>query len=102
MENLLKSNCFIKYKKIIFSNSIDKDKSIEISNKYILENNNKEIIKKKIINKNTELNKEYLNYQDFILNILIELRNFDELNGTNLFKKISYNDLNTFILKNTV
>ena len=34
--------------------------------------------------------------------MLFELRDFDEKNGTDLFKNISYNNLNTFILKNNL
>lgn len=98
MQNIIKSESFIKYNKINFLKSIDKDK---IENK--IEDNNKETIikKKKVINKNIDLHQyDFLTHQDFILNILMELRFFDELNGTNLFKNISYSSLNTFILKN--
>ena len=98
MQNIIKSESFVKYNKINFLKSIDKDK---IENK--IEDNNKETIikKKKVINKNIDLHQyDFLTHQDLILNILMELRNFDELNGTNLFGKISYSSLNTFILKN--
>ena len=100
MQNILKPDSFIKYSNIKFQNLIRKDDNTFENNIF-----NKEIInkKKKVINKSIYLHQvDFLNHQDFILNILMELRTFDESNGTDLFKNISYNNLNTFILKNTL
>jgi len=48
--------------------------------------------------KNSKLN-SFLQDQELILDILLELRNFDEKNGTDLFKNINYTNLRKFILK---
>ena len=50
--------------------------------------------------KNKYIKESLIDHQDYILDILFELRNYDETNGTNLFNNISYTNLNTFILKN--
>lgn len=82
----------------------------------ILENVNREFKYKNEIknNMNTNYHKKNLNNikditltssfnsQEFVLDMLLELRDFDEKNGTDLFKNIIYKDLNNFILKNKI
>jgi hypothetical protein len=95
MQNILKSESFVKYNNIKINNFEN-----ELYNDF---NNRVNFMNKKIVNvQNKSKNINFLKHQDYILNMLLELRNFDEKNGTELFKNISYNNLNTFILKNTV
>jgi hypothetical protein len=82
MSTILKKDSFVNFKKINFKFLFNENK---ISVPYSL--NNKNIF---IINEN-------LNKQDFVLNVLEELRDFDNKNGTELFKNILYNDLKKFI-----
>lgn len=95
MQNILKSESFVKYNNIKINN---------FKNEFYNEFNNRvNLINKKIVNvQNKSKDINFLKHQDYILDMLLELRNFDEKNGTELFKNISYNNLNTFILKNTV
>ena len=95
MQNILKSESFVKYNNI---------KINHFKNEFYNDFNNRvNLMNKKIVNvQNKSKYINFLKHQDYILNMLLELRNFDEKNGTELFKNISYNNLNTFILKNTV
>ena len=99
MQKILKSESFAKYKNIKIKSIMNENNNIENYNIKKIKTNN---IDKKIINEKKLINNNLLNHQDYILDILLELRNFDEKNGTELFKNISYNNLNNFILKNTV
>ena len=98
--NIIKSDSFIKHDNILFSNKIYKNKD---DNKYINKENkeNKKYTKFLNVSNSKKINNSILEHQDYILDMLIELRNFDETNGTKFFKNLSYNTLNTFILKNT-
>lgn len=80
-KSILKPGSFGKYEKI---NLVIKDTQNVNFTSY-----------KKIYEKN-----QNTKYQDDILNILEELREFDNKNGTSLFKNIIYNDLKNFILRN--
>ena len=106
MQNLFKSNYFVSYSNIKIINKINNDNTdIEKNNNDKINTINKKIVRSynPSINIQNELkNKDFLKNQDNILNILLKLRNFDEKNGTELFKNISYNSLNSFILKNTI
>lgn len=87
MNNLFKPESFVKFEK----------KSLNINF-----NNTDKLHTDKLCNnlKKNYISSTILKHQDYILDILLDLREFDEKNGTNLFKNISYNNLNTFILKN--
>lgn len=50
--------------------------------------------------KNKHIKESMIEHQEYILDILLELRNYDEINGTELFNNVSYTNLNTFIMKN--
>ena len=98
MNNILKTDSFVKYRKIDFLlgslNSNKKEDEVKYKN---LINSKKNI---NILNNKNYNNLSVLYHQNFILDIIIELRDFDQKNGTDLFKNISYNNLNAFILKN--
>jgi hypothetical protein len=100
MNNILKTDSFVKHEKIYISDKLifkenEKGKINESKNK------KDKNIQKKIINlPNNNGIISLLDHQNYILNILMELRDFDDKNGSNLFKNISYNNLNNFILKN--
>ena len=98
MNNIIKPDSFIKYNNIIFSNKIYKNKEDDND---IIKNKEKTYTKFINISNSKKINNNVLDHQDYILNLLMELRNFDETNGTDLFKNIHYNNLNTFILKNS-
>ena len=94
MSNLFKPDSFVKFEKKKFDIKINNSKQNEQLDKdYNLK-------KTKINNIGNNIGNTILKHQDYILDILLELRNFDEKNGTDLFKNISYNNLNSFILKN--
>lgn len=104
MNNILKQDSFVNYKKIdIKIGPLDYEgiseektyKTFKILKKNVVKNIN-------ILSNNNYNNLSILEHQNFILDILIDLRDFDEKNGTELFKNISYNNLNTFILKNNL
>lgn len=82
-KSILKNDSFVPYKNIKLN---------------IKENNN--FIKN---GKSKKIYESYygLKYQDCILDILEELREFDNKNGTCLFQNIIYNDLKSFILKSS-
>ena len=86
--SIFKADSFVKFKKINFNISLYET----ILNK---KNKNDLTLKNKKLNGNDNLNK-----QEFVLNVLEELRNFDNKNGTELFKNILYNDLKKFIYTN--
>jgi ATP-dependent Clp protease adapter protein ClpS len=88
--SIFKPDSFVKFKKINFNVLYNETKLIK-KNEIDLTLKNKNLFK----NKNDDLNK-----QEFVLNILEELRNFDNKNGTELFKNILYNDLKKFIYTN--
>ena len=98
MNNLLKTDSFVNYRKIDFLlgslNSNKKEDKVTYKNSI---NSKKNI---NILNNKNYNNLSVLEHQNFILDIIIELRDFDQKNGTDLFKNISYNNLNAFILKN--
>ena len=98
MNNILKTDSFVEYRKIDFLLGIlnfnKKEDKVTYKN---LINSKKNI---NILNNKNYNNLSVLEHQNFILDIIIELRDFDEKNGTDLFKNISYNNLNAFILKN--
>ena len=82
MSTILKKDSFVNFKKINFK---------------FLFNENKISVPYSLNNKNLFIINENLNKQDFVLNVLEELRDFDNKNGTELFKNILYNDLKKFI-----
>uniref|UniRef100_A0A6C0I6R2 Uncharacterized protein n=1 Tax=viral metagenome TaxID=1070528 RepID=A0A6C0I6R2_9ZZZZ len=98
MDNtIIKRDSYSKYEKKILYTTLD-----------ILGNMNKQT---DTLNNNTirkvqdPVNIKYIkdsvyDHQDLILDILLELRYYDETNGTKLFKNLNYKNLNTFILKN--
>jgi hypothetical protein len=88
--SIFKPDSFVKFKKINFNVLYNETKLIK-KNEIDLTLKNKNLFK----NKNDNLNK-----QELILNVLEELRNFDNKNGTELFKNILYNDLKKFIYAN--
>ena len=94
--SLIKPESFVKYNNIkintFLSNCIKDEKENVLKNlKY-----------KKIKLENNKLtNNDFLKNQDYILDILIELRDYDKKNGTELFNNISYNNLKSLILKNS-
>ena len=96
MQNILKTDSFVKYNKIKLNyiQKESKDDNIEIKTKHNMKR------KINVINEYKEY--DFLSQQDNVLNILMELRNYDNSNGTNLFTNISYNNLNAFILKNSL
>lgn len=85
MSTILKKDSFVNFKKINFK---------------VLFNENKISVPYSLNNKNIFIINENLNKQDFVLNVLEELRDFDNKNGTELFKNILYNDLKKFIYAN--
>jgi hypothetical protein len=95
MALLIKPESFVKYNNIKIKTSFLNLEQDE--NKNVLKNKN--IYKTEVIKKSSH--NDFLTHQDYILDILIELRDFDEKNGTGLFNNISYNNLNSFILKNS-
>ena len=105
MNNLLKKDSFVKYSKVdILLRSLHDNKKETVQMGRDIDINSKKNSKKNI---NIPNNKNYnnlsiLEHQNFILDMIMELREFDEKNGTELFKNISYNNLNTFILKNNL
>jgi len=108
MNNLFKTNSFVKKESITITpflehnDNILKEQSISeeqcdfdlvhSKHKFKLENKIKTPVKDSCLNSS-------LQNQEFILGILLELRNFDEINGTDLFKNINYTNLRKFILK---
>jgi hypothetical protein len=80
-------------KKILNENSFSRRNKV---NFIVKENGNENSLKKnfKIYESNLCLDK-----QDILLNMLEDMREFDNKNGTCLFKNIIYNDLKSFILK---
>ena len=87
MSTILKKDSFVNFKKINFK---------------VLFNENKISVPYSLNNKNIFIINENLNKQDFVLNVLEELRDFDNKNGTELFKNILYNDLKKFIYANKI
>jgi hypothetical protein len=84
--SIFKTDSFVKFKKINF-------KVLFNENKILTESTS-------LKNKNLFILNENLNKQDFVLNVLEELRDFDNKNGTELFKNILYNDIKKFIYTN--
>jgi hypothetical protein len=101
MNSLLKKDSFVKYSKvdILLRSLHDNKKETVQMGRYIDKNFKKNI---NIPNNKNYNNLSILEHQNFILDMIMELREFDEKNGTDLFKNISYNNLNTFILKNNL
>lgn len=86
---------------------IKKDAFSNFENKILCTNLNRTDISNNIITRKTQDNVKikYIkdniyDHQDLILDILLELRYYDETNGTKLFTNLNYKNLNTFILKN--
>ena len=92
--SLIKPETFVKYSNIKITNFLSND----IKNENLIISKNKKIYNK---NENRMNSNKFLTHQDYILDILIELRDYDEKNGTNLFNNIYYNNLNSLILKNS-
>jgi len=84
--SIFKTDSFVNFKKINF-------KVLFNENKILTESTS-------LKNKNLFIINENLNKQDFVLNVLEELRDFDNKNGTELFKNILYNDIKKFIYTN--
>ena len=105
MNSILKKDSFVKCSKVdILLRPLLHNKKETVDILTDIDKNFKKNSKKNI---NITNNKNYnnlsiLEHQNFILDMLFELRDFDEKNGTDLFKNISYNNLNTFILKNNL
>ena len=89
MNTIFKPESFVNFKKINFNVLFNENKT-STENQIVLSSKNKKFI---TINEN-------LDKQEFVLNVLEELRNFDDKNGTELFKNILYNDLKKFIYTN--
>lgn len=133
MNNLFKTDCFIKKKPITLTpilNELKNDIMIKhnLSDCYKSEENNFDLTNfqqsfgtntstevvthqhklenVKLTEKIEQMSKKsvkdnhlnlILQNQDFILDIVLELRIFDEKNGTNLFENINYTNLRKFI-----
>jgi ATP-dependent Clp protease adapter protein ClpS len=91
--SIFKPDSFVKFKKINF-NVLYNETNLTEKNEIDLTLKNKNLFK------NNKNNNDNLNKQEFVLNVLEELRNFDNKNGTELFKNILYNDLKKFIYAN--
>lgn len=89
MNTIFKPESFVNFKKINFKVLFNENKT---STENQVESSSKN---KKFITINENLIK-----QEIVLNILEELRYFDNKNGTKLFKNILYNDLKKFIYTN--
>jgi hypothetical protein len=101
MNSLLKKDSFVKYSKVdILLRTLHDNKKETVQMGRDIHKNSKKNIN--IPNNKNYNNLSILDHQNFILDMIMELREFDEKNGTDLFKNISYNNLNTFILKNNL
>jgi|694.fasta_scaffold43378_3 hypothetical protein len=99
MDSIFKPDSFIKNnennKKLVINDTYTNSKKI-IKNNY-----KKKLLKNKMLNLiRDRLIVKQFKEQEFILDMLMELRGYDEKNGTCIFKNIIYNDLYKFILKN--